>query len=369
MPQVTISIVTYNSAAVLGNCIDSIISSIKDTSYEIIVVDNNSEDDSVKIIKDNYPSVILIENKKNVGFGAAHNQAFALSKGKYFLILNPDTVIFHEAIDKAILFMESKTDSGIVGCKIWWDDDKTFMFPDLKLHSLKTALVNFGHLDRCFTKLAENYRQTAYDLWNATEPIIVDGVTGGFMLVRREAFETVNGFDENFFLFFEEHDLQKRIKKQGWNIYYIPDAEIQHLYEESCRNSQLNIGKIYLQSALYYYNKHYGQLGSAFIKLLIQISGPFKRSQHYPAISPDNNYIYIEWETIPQAIKYLVEISYSSDFNDRGGMYIEKSPLAINADILKRLPNNTGFIKISPVYRNNIHGKSVAIYKITDKIQ
>ncbi|MEW6602032.1 MAG: glycosyltransferase family 2 protein, partial [Nitrospirota bacterium] len=253
MPEitVTISIVSYNSQKVLRKCLESVIGSARDIDSEIIVVDNCSEDGSAELVKEHFPAVTLVENRENVGFGRAHNQSFRLSRGKYFLILNPDTVLAPDAIHAVVGFMESNERAGVAGCKIFWDDEKHFMFPDLRIHTLKTALLQFTPFCRFFpnSRLSRWYWRSAYRLWTAGRPITVDGVTGGFMMVRREAFESSGAFDEHFFLFFEEHDLLRRIKKGGWKIYYVPDAEIQHYYEESFRNSAIDIGAVYWQSA------------------------------------------------------------------------------------------------------------------------
>ena len=100
--DVTISIVSYNSKNVIADCISSLIETTQGIDIEIVVVDNCSEDGSAGLVKSLFPNVRLIENRENVGFGRAHNQSFRLSKGKYFLVLNPDTIIFPNAINKMV---------------------------------------------------------------------------------------------------------------------------------------------------------------------------------------------------------------------------------------------------------------------------
>jgi GT2 family glycosyltransferase len=373
--DVTVSIVTYNSKNVLENCIGSIIKTTKDMRIKIIVVDNCSEDGSAELIKSHFPGVILIENRENVGFGKAHNQSFRLSRGKYFLVLNPDTIIFPNTINKIVEFMNTHNHAGVAGCKIFWDDEKNFMFPDLRIHNLKTSIIQFTPFCSFFPNslISKWYWKTAYPLWDTKIPIEVDGITGGLMLVRREAFESVGFFDENFFLFFEEHDLLKRIKKQGWKIYYLPDAEIQHYFEESFRNSSIDIDAVYMQSALYYYKKHYKMLGSLFLKSLFVLnklihslgSKILRSSTLYAEVSPLNSRLKIKWPHHKRAIRYLVEVSYYPTFSDRGGMYVEATTLSLKSDILNRLPNKTGFLRILPVYADNSTGKALQVIKIT----
>lgn len=375
--DVTISIVSYNSKNVIADCISSLIETTQGIDIEIVVVDNCSEDGSAGLVKSLFPHVRLIENRENVGFGRAHNRSFRLSKGKYFLALNPDTIIFPNAINKMVEFMDSHSDAGVAGCKIFWDDGKNFMFPDLKIHNLKTSLIHFTPFCRFFPNslIAKWYWKTAYAMWDTKIPVEVDGVTGGLMMVRREAFKSVGLFDENFFLFFEEHDFLKRIKEKGWKIYYLPDAEIRHYFEESFRNSTIDVGKIYMQSALYYYKKHYKIPGYLFIKMLILLSkfvhsfeSKILHSKNmYAEVCPVNSRLMITWPSQKGAMRYLVEVSYSPAFSDRGGMYVNVEMLSLNGNILNRLPNKTGFLRVIPVYDDNSTGKIIKTVKITDK--
>ena len=375
--EVSVSIVSYNSRKVLQKCINSVIETSKDQDIEIIVVDNCSEDGSAEMVQSSFPNVRLIRNRENVGFGKAHNQSFTLSKGNYFLILNPDTVIFPGAINRMVEFMDHHRHVGAAGCKIFWDDEKKFMFPDLKIHTLKTGIIQFTPFCRYFpnSMISQRYWQSARRLWDAQTPGNVEGVTGGMMFVRRESFESVGMFDERFFLFFEEHDLLRRMKKQGWEIYYIPDAEIQHYFEESFRNSSVDTGAVFMQSARYYYRKHYGVLGALFLKALGMCnramrfleSKTTKNRERYAEVSPVNGRLTITWPHDKEAQRYCIEISYSPEFSDRAGMYVAHEGISLNSDILSRLPNQTGFLRIIPLYNEYETGKVIEVVKITDQ--
>jgi GT2 family glycosyltransferase len=375
--DVTISIVSFNSKNVIADCISSVIETTRGIDIEIVVVDNCSEDGTAGLVKSLFPHVRLIENRENVGFGRAHNRSFRLSIGKYFLVLNPDTIIFPNAINKMVEFMDSHPHAGVAGCKIFWDDEKNFMFPDLKIHNLKTSLIHFTPFCRFFPNslISKRYWKTAYPLWGTKTPIEVEGITGGLMLVRREAFESAGFFDENFFLFFEEHDLLRRIKKGGWGIYYLPDAEIQHYFEESFRNSSIDIYAVYMQSALYYYGKYYAIPGILVIKSLLMFNkcilflkrNIFHANNISAEVHPADNKLIIKWLPHKKAERYLVELSYSPSFSDRGGMYVEGDTLLLKDDILNRLPNKTGFLRVTPVYADNSTGKIIKTVKITDK--
>jgi GT2 family glycosyltransferase len=378
--DVTVSIVSYNSRNVLKDCIDSIIRTTENSHAEIIIVDNASEDGSAALVREHFPDIRLIENRENVGFGRAHNQAFRISRGRYFLILNPDTIIYPEAISNMIKFMDGHERAGASGCKIWWDNSRNFIFPDLRIHNIKTALLHFTHLSLYFPNnfLLRNLLDSAYGLWRSKQPVKVEGITGGMMLVRREVFERVGMFDENFFLFFEEHDLLRRISSAGWDIYYIPGSEIQHFFQESCRNCFLDTGKDYLESAFYYYKKHYGTIGALFIRSLIRLNRlitshersiyaffPGLKTEYTKVYPRDDSGMLIEWPAHPEAVEYVVEISYSTRFCDRAGMFVTGNSLVLNSEILKRLPDSSGFLRILPVCADNKIGKVIKLIKIT----
>jgi GT2 family glycosyltransferase len=373
--EVTISIVTYNSESVLLKCIESVLKSTQHMAVEVIVVDNCSRDDSVALVRAHFSKVRLVQNRENVGFGRAHNHSFRLSKGKYFLILNPDTVVFPNAIQRMVTFMEKNEGVGVVGCKTFWDDNRDFIFPDLRIHTLRTALLQFTSFCRFFPNsvISKWYWKSAYRTWNTAVPIPVEGIPGGLMMVRREAFETAGCFDENFFLFFEEHDLFRRMKRKGWHIYYVPDAEIQHYFEESVRNSPVDIASIFEQSALYYYRKYYSFLGCLFIRSLLTLNRSLRGLTSHildtengcSAVRPIDGKLLIEWSPYKEAERYLVEICYGRTFCDRAGMYVKGESLTLISSVLERLPNKTGFIRILPVFSDNSTGKVLKIAKIT----
>ncbi len=373
MPHIimTVSIVSYNSKHVLGKCIRSVLDTTQGMDIEIIVVDNCSEDGTAEMVKIHFPNIRLIQNRENVGFGKAHNQSFKLSKGRYFLILNPDTVIFPNALQRVVAFMDGNRDAGVVGCRTYWDNDKRFMFPDLRIHTLKTALLQFTPFCQFFphSTISKWYWKTAYRVWNADIPLQVEAVPGGFMLVQREAFESVGLFDEQFFLFFEEHDLFRRMKKKGWGIYYVPGAEIQHYFEESFRNSSVDTGSIFMRSALYYYRKHYTVLGYFLIKALFAFNKfIFSRGTYrdtYSVVHPADDRLLINWPPRKRAQRYLVELSYWQTFCDRGGMYVDRESISLKSEILDRLPGRTGFIRVTPVFADNSTGSVIKVVKIT----
>jgi GT2 family glycosyltransferase len=273
-----------------------------------------------------------------------------------------------------VRFMDGNDRAGAAGCKTFWDDEKHFMFPDLRIHSLRTAFFQFTPFCRLFpnSTLSRWYWGPARRLWDATMPVRVEGIAGGFMMVRREAFGSAGAFDENFFLFFEEHDLLRRIRERGWEIYYVPGAEILHSYEESFRNSTIDTGAVFRQSAFYYYRKNYTILGYLFVrslflmnKFILFLEKTLRgKEKTWREVRPVHGRLTITWPPSRGAAKYLVEVSYWPAFCDRAGMYVRGESLSLSSDILDRLPDGTGFLRVTPVYDNPPVGKVKEVIRI-----
>ena len=256
--DVSIIIVNWNTKELLRNCISSIYDNAGSFNFEIIVVDNASSDGSVDMISSEFPQAELIRNIENRGFAAANNQGMLTSKGRYVLLLNSDTVILHDCIDKAVAFADSQKQASVVGCRVL-NPDKTlqptcFMFP-----SIPNMLLSSTYLYKLFPH-NRFFGREQMTWWNRDDVRQVDVVTGCFMLVRREAIEQVGVMDERFFMYGEETDWCYRFKQAGWKVMFTPDCEIIHLGGQSTRNLraetliQLRVG------ILKFINKHHGRL-------------------------------------------------------------------------------------------------------------
>jgi len=238
-PQISIVIVSYNVRHFLSQCISSILNSICNVEFEIIVVDNNSKDNSCEFIKNNFPNVKLIENKDNLGFGKANNIGFSVSNGKYVLILNPDTIISPDTLQTMYEFMENNIDVGIAGCKVL-NSDGSFQlacrrgFPTpwasfTKLFGLQKIFPNlklFGKYNMTFKSIDESYQ--------------VDAVIGAFMFVNKEVIDRINGFDEKYFMYGEDIDFCKKANLLGYKTYYVHTTTIVHYKGESTKRSNIN---------------------------------------------------------------------------------------------------------------------------------
>jgi O-antigen biosynthesis protein len=254
--DLSIIIVNYNVKILLENCINSIFSAIKKLNVEIIIVDNNSYDGSIAYIKTRFQDVAcikIVESKINLGFGKANNIAAKEAKGKYLLILNPDTVLQEDTLEKTLNFYNSVPNIGVVTCKLVLPNGKLDLacrrgFPDTVV-----AVYRMLGLSKLFpkSKLFGRYNLTYLDENQTYE---VDSICGAFMLVRKDIFDKVHGFDEDYFMYGEDIDLCFRIKKAGFKIFYYSETRAIHFKGESTRKSSLS-----------YVNNFYGAMG-IFVK-------------------------------------------------------------------------------------------------------
>ena len=235
--DVSIVIVNWNARDYLRNCISSIITESINYSYEIIVVDNASNDNSCEMLKSEFPSVQVIANSTNNGFAGANNQGMRIAKGRYVLLLNPDTIVLDKAIDKCIAFADDRPDIGIVGCQVLVDEvniQRTcFLFPS----PLTILLTQIG-----FTKTFAKSRWlgcSEMGWWDRKDEREVQVVSGMFMLVRKSAIEQVGLMDEDYLIYAEEADWCYRFWNAGYKCVFTPTAKIIHVDGGSKSTSQI----------------------------------------------------------------------------------------------------------------------------------
>ncbi|MDD3248829.1 MAG: glycosyltransferase family 2 protein [Smithellaceae bacterium] len=233
--EISFVIVNWNTKDLLRGCLDSIAKTVGSLSHEIIVVDNASSDGSADMLAREYPSVQVIANSKNRGFGAANNQAFAVMKGKYALLINTDAVLTEGAVEKLWRFAEAHPRAAIVCGQLLNADgskqNSIAAFPTLLSLCLNTSLLEYLFPGRYPSKRYEH-----------REPLEIESAIGACMMVRGQALMEVSYFDERYFFFFEETDLAFAMKQAGWSVYQVPDAHIYHFQGQSIgHNTQSRI--------------------------------------------------------------------------------------------------------------------------------
>lgn len=236
--DVSVIIVNYNTLKMTKDCIDSVIEKTKDVEYEIILVDNGSTDGSFEyFIKDN--RIKYVYNKKNIGFGSANNLGYKYSSGKYIFLLNSDTILLNNAIKIFFNKMENLSDN-IACCGTWLID------------SDKNVIHSGGNFPKWYPSFFKNKQIEEY--CRTTNDLIVDYVTGADLFIRRTVIEKYGMFDENFFLYFEETDMQERYNKHGLYSMIINGPQIIHLVGKSSKPS-IAKGNLMLSSKIYYFKK------------------------------------------------------------------------------------------------------------------
>ncbi len=254
--NVSIVIVNWNTKSILRDCLKSVYEQTKDISFEVIVIDNASADGSVDMIKSDFPKVILIENKKNKGFAAANNQGIARAKGRYVLLLNPDTMILDNAIAKTVRFADLHPDAAVIGSRVLNVDGtlqpSCFMFP-----SLLNMILSSTYLYKLFPR-SKFFGRERMTWWDRNDVREVEVVTGCFMLIRRDAIDQVGMMDEQFFMYAEETDFCFRVKQAGYKNIFTPDAEIIHLGGQSTEQVKKAMTIQKRKSILQFIKKHNG---------------------------------------------------------------------------------------------------------------
>lgn len=216
-------IVSWNVKDYLRNCIASLEKACKQIGSEIIVVDNNSKDGSITMLKNEFPQVKLIANRKNLGLSRANNQGAHIAKGKNILFLNPDTVVNSQAIEGMLGFLTEHPQAGLVGPEQLDEENKTIF--NFSRWSLR------GVCEYLFERVLMLIRGKFKIIFQ--KPYRTSFLNGGCWLTPRSVFEGIGQFNEEFFLYGEEPDFCSRLRKNGWQIWFLRNFYIFHFREKS----------------------------------------------------------------------------------------------------------------------------------------
>ncbi len=252
--DLSILIVSWNVRELLAAALAALPAAAPAT-WEAIVIDNASQDGSAGMVAGRFPGVSLIRNTVNAGFGRANNQGIALARGRYVLFLNSDTVTPPAALARLVEFMDAHPEAGACG-------------PRLLLLEGRPQPYAFGGdprpgylVRRGWHRLA---RGRALHDWATSDTQAVEWVSGACLLVRREALQQVGGFDEAFFMYFEDNDLCLRLRQAGWQVFYCPQVSITHVGGQSLKQNA-TAQRAYQDSLVYFYRKHYSRLAQGWL--------------------------------------------------------------------------------------------------------
>lgn len=248
--MVSILIINYNTSHLLLQCVDSIHKHVKGVDYEIIVADNNSSKEERQILRDD-KRFVLLELNENLGFGKANNAAAKYAKGDYLLLLNPDTVLLNDAVTLLYHYLTAHQEVGICGGNLYDGN----MLPTHSFHRLYPSLIS--EVDFAMGQIFRRLRYGKNAQFNNTsQPIEVAMITGADLMIRRNVWEQLYGFDPSFFMYGEDADLCLRCKVLGYKVVSVPKAHIKHLEGKSFLESESHCRRI-IDGRFTFFQKHY----------------------------------------------------------------------------------------------------------------
>lgn len=277
MLDIAIVIVSWNVRDYLADCLRSIYADLDRCNLrgEIWVVDNNSTDGTQNLLTDLFPTARLITNDDNPGFGAANNQGMQAAKSanggglRYFLFLNPDTIVRHGALGHLVQCLDDMPEAGLAGARLVFGDGRfqssAFHFPGL----VQLAFDLFPAPARLYeSRLNGRYPRRSY---NANKhPFAVEHTLGAAMLVRKDVAEATGGFDESYHMYCEEIDWCWRIRRAGWEIYTVPRAEIVHYGGTSTKQVEAKSIVDLWGSRAHLYRRHHSRLKYAIARRMVK---------------------------------------------------------------------------------------------------
>ncbi len=251
----SVIIVNYKNRLHLPECLNSVCSVCSEGMPLEIIVVNNDVEDALGEIQEQFPEIMVIHNNQNIGFGRAVNVGAAKAKGEVLLFLNPDAKILTHAMEKLLLEFDIRDRLGIVGPRLVTKENKTQLWSAGEEVTLKSLIGNNLGIVR------------SKRIWEGLEKRSVHWVSGASMFVRQDVFRRLGGFDERFFMYFEDIDLCRRARKIHKEVLYFPELEVRHVSGGSTLDEKER-KRIYYQSQDYYFQKHHGRSKAAVVKLL-----------------------------------------------------------------------------------------------------
>ncbi len=301
--QLSVIILNYNVRYFLEQCVLSVESALNTIDGEIIVVDNNSSDASCVMIKERFPNVKLIENKENIGFPKGNNIGVSQAKGEYICILNPDTVVGEDTFTKVLAFAEKQKNFGIVGVKLI---DGTGNFLPESKRGIPTPFVAFTKIIGLYKLFPKAFGKYYAQHLSENETGKVAILVGAFMLMKRELYNEIGGFDENCFMYSDDIDLSYMVLKKGKLNYYFHETSVIHYKGESTIKDGMYM-KRFQEAMHFFYKKHFRGflLFSVFMKIGVVFFSLVKRFQGklIPKSLADNYILISEDEILMKKLK------------------------------------------------------------------
>ncbi|WP_396218240.1 glycosyltransferase family 2 protein [Flavobacterium sp.] len=306
--QLSVIILNYNVRYFLEQCVRSVQKALENIDAEIIVVDNNSSDDSCLMMKQLFPQITLIENKENLGFPKGNNIAVEQAKGEYICILNPDTVVAEDTFKKLIA-KSCQPSAGIIGCKLI---DGTGNFLPESKRGLPTPYVAITKIFGLY-KISNFFGKYYAQHLSENQSGKVDVLVGAFMMMKRDLYIKVGGFDENCFMYSDDIDLSYMIQKLGKDNFYFHETSVIHYKGQSTVRDEKYLER-FREAMQFFYKKHFKK--SFFFDNFIQIGSflfaVFKQKKPKKRVREIHKYIVFSKENIQLNLNKPIE--YLTDF-------------------------------------------------------
>ena len=365
--KLSVIILNYNVRYFLELCLFSVQKATQNIEAEIIVVDNNSSDDSVTMIKDRFKDVILIENKKNHGFPKGNNIGAKQAKGEFLCILNPDTIVREDTFTKVLEFIESKPDTGITGIKLIDGSGRFLRESKRSTPTPWVALTKIIGLDRVFPnwKIMNKYYHKSL---NQDEIGKTDILVGAFMILRKQDYWSVGGFDEGCFMYADDIDLSYQIFKKKQSNWYFPKTTTIHFKGESTIKDKVFLNR-FRESLNFFYKKHFR---SYFFFDLFMKTGAYlfalykKNEQPKEKITPVKHLIYSNDDLLIKKIQKTFKESLNTITNKTANTGISLDlPTAIYFDT--NYVSTNEITDLMEIINTKNQAKNVLFYFISPK--
>jgi GT2 family glycosyltransferase len=292
VPELSIIVVSYNTRELLAQCLGSLGAAASRTPHEIIVVDNASRDGSVEMLGRQFPGATSIANRVNVGFARAVNRGIRASRGEFLALVNSDAEALPGSLDALAAFLRARPTVGAVGPQTLGSDGRpiqsAFRFPTLLRPYLNFATLRWVAGDAFSLSYPRGSRAMA-------EGGPVDWLSGACLVLRRKALEQVGLLDERFFMYFEDTDLCRRLRRGGWAVWYWPQVRVVHHVGGSSGSDRERLRLELRRSCLHYFRVHHpgpvfwavrGLVAGGALTRLALGHYPFRRAGAAPATDP-----------------------------------------------------------------------------------
>jgi GT2 family glycosyltransferase len=325
--QLSVIILNYNVRYFLELCVLSVQQAIKNLDAQIIVVDNNFSDDSCAMMQSRFPNIKLIQNKDNAGFPKGNNIGVAQAQGEYVCILNPDTVVAEDTFEKVLAFAQKQKDLGIVGCKLI---DGTGNFLPESKRGIPTPWVAFTKifaLYKWFPKKSLFNKYYAQHL-NVNQTGEVEILVGAFMVMKRDLYAELGGFDENCFMYSDDIDLSYRVQQKGKANYYFHETTVIHYKGESTSKDGTYM-KRFQEAMNFFYKKHFKasvffflfmKMGIVFFSLVKMVQG-----KAVPKTRPDGYLLVSNEESVREKLQSKLQKNIERNTIENGKIVFSQS--------------------------------------------